>query len=75
MSIPFLCTGNACRSQMAGGRARRLTDNAIGIQSVGIDRSTSIRMTGTRRTLKHPKIFSGLLMTNILAIKKHKYSA
>lgn len=33
----FLCTGNSCRSQMAEGWARELTDDFIEIKSAGID--------------------------------------
>lgn len=37
MNILFLCTGNACRSQMAEGWARALADNNIVVQSAGIE--------------------------------------
>ena len=37
MNILFLCTGNACRSQMAEGWARALADDNIVIQSAGIE--------------------------------------
>lgn len=37
MHILFLCTGNACRSQMAEGWARRLADDSLTIQSAGIE--------------------------------------
>ncbi|SEP81700.1 arsenate reductase [Ectothiorhodospira magna] len=36
-SILFLCTGNACRSQMAEGFARHLGGDAFRIQSAGIE--------------------------------------
>jgi arsenate reductase len=37
MRILFLCTGNACRSQMAEGWMRELAKNAIEIKSAGIE--------------------------------------
>ena len=37
MNILFLCTGNACRSQIAEGWARHLGGNAIEVQSAGIE--------------------------------------
>jgi arsenate reductase len=37
MNILFLCTGNSCRSQIAEGWARRLGDDAIIVQSAGIE--------------------------------------
>ena len=36
-NILFLCTGNACRSQMAEGWARALADDSMVIQSAGIE--------------------------------------
>jgi len=36
LKILFLCTGNACRSQMAEGWARHLRSNAIDARSAGI---------------------------------------
>jgi arsenate reductase len=38
MNILFLCTGNACRSQMAEGWARLLVADNVGVQSAGIER-------------------------------------
>jgi len=37
MNILFLCTGNSCRSQMAEGWARALSDDSITVQSAGIE--------------------------------------
>lgn len=37
MRILFLCTGNACRSQMAEGWMRELAKNAIDVKSAGIE--------------------------------------
>ena len=37
MNILFLCTGNACRSQMAEGWARHLGGDTIEVQSAGIE--------------------------------------
>jgi len=37
MKILFLCTGNACRSQMAEGWARHLAKDGIAVQSAGIE--------------------------------------
>ena len=37
MNILFLCTGNACRSQMAEGWSRALADNSVSVQSAGIE--------------------------------------
>ena len=37
MNILFLCTGNACRSQMAEGWAHNLADDSFGVQSAGIE--------------------------------------
>jgi arsenate reductase len=37
MNILFLCTGNACRSQIAEGWARQLGGDAIEVQSAGIE--------------------------------------
>ena len=37
MNILFLCTGNACRSQIAEGWARHLGGDAIKVQSAGIE--------------------------------------
>lgn len=37
MNILFLCTGNACRSQMAEGWAHHLADDSFGVQSAGIE--------------------------------------
>lgn len=37
MNILFLCTGNACRSQMAEGWARALAGDSVVIQSAGIE--------------------------------------
>ena len=37
MNILFLCTGNSCRSQIAEGWARQLGDDAIIVQSAGIE--------------------------------------
>ena len=37
MRILFLCTGNACRSQMAEGWARRLKGDAIQVYSAGVE--------------------------------------
>ena len=37
MNILFLCTGNACRSQMAEGWVRALAADSITVQSAGID--------------------------------------
>ncbi len=37
MNILFLCTGNACRSQMAEGWAKRLGQPLFEIQSAGIE--------------------------------------
>ena len=37
MNILFLCTGNACRSQIAEGWARHLGGDAIEVQSAGIE--------------------------------------
>jgi len=36
MKVLFVCTGNACRSQMAEGWARKLYGNAIEVYSAGI---------------------------------------
>ena len=36
LKILFLCTGNACRSQMAEGWARRLNNDALEVWSAGI---------------------------------------
>jgi arsenate reductase (thioredoxin) len=37
MNILFLCTGNACRSQMAEGWARHLARGAFKVRSAGIE--------------------------------------
>ena len=37
MRVMFLCTGNACRSQMAEGWARELAGDLISIKSAGIE--------------------------------------
>jgi len=37
MNLLFLCTGNACRSQMAEGWARALADDGLTVQSAGIE--------------------------------------
>lgn len=37
MNILFLCTGNSCRSQMAEGWGRVLSDSTLVIQSAGIE--------------------------------------
>lgn len=37
MNILFLCTGNSCRSQMAEGWTRHLSDDWIEVQSAGIE--------------------------------------
>ncbi len=37
MKLLFLCTGNACRSQMAEGWARALPNNGIQVYSAGIE--------------------------------------
>ncbi len=37
MNILFLCTGNACRSQMAEGWARQLGQGRVGVESAGIE--------------------------------------
>jgi len=37
LRVLFLCTGNACRSQMAEGWARELAGNTIKIKSAGIE--------------------------------------
>ena len=37
MRILFLCTGNACRSQMAEGWMRELAKNVIEVKSAGIE--------------------------------------
>ncbi|PCJ32429.1 MAG: arsenate reductase [Gammaproteobacteria bacterium] len=37
MRVLFLCTGNACRSQMAEGWARELAGDIIKIKSAGIE--------------------------------------
>lgn len=37
MNILFLCTGNACRSQIAEGWARHLGGNTVEVQSAGIE--------------------------------------
>lgn len=38
MKVLFLCTGNACRSQMAEGWARQLVSNAVEPYSAGIEK-------------------------------------
>jgi arsenate reductase len=37
LNVLFLCTGNACRSQMAEGWARKLKGDVIDARSAGID--------------------------------------
>ncbi|MDC9725318.1 MAG: arsenate reductase, partial [Gammaproteobacteria bacterium] len=37
LRILFLCTGNACRSQMAEGWAKELAGDEIKIKSAGIE--------------------------------------
>ncbi len=37
MNLLFLCTGNACRSQMAEGWARELGGDVLQVQSAGIE--------------------------------------
>jgi arsenate reductase len=37
VNILFLCTGNACRSQMAEGWAQHLAAGSFGVQSAGIE--------------------------------------
>ena len=37
MKIPFLCTGNSCRSQMAEGWARHLKGDVIESYSAGVE--------------------------------------
>ncbi|SEO81636.1 arsenate reductase (thioredoxin) [Aquisalimonas asiatica] len=37
MNVLFLCTGNACRSQMAEGFARHLASERVVVQSAGIE--------------------------------------
>jgi arsenate reductase len=37
MRVMFLCTDNACRSQMAEGWARDLAGDLISIKSAGIE--------------------------------------
>jgi arsenate reductase len=37
MHVLFLCTGNSCRSQIAEGWARYLSDGQIEVQSAGIE--------------------------------------
>lgn len=37
MNLLFLCTGNACRSQMAEGWARHLAFDGLHVQSAGIE--------------------------------------
>ena len=37
MNMLFLCTGNACRSQMAEGWARQLAAEGVTVQSAGIE--------------------------------------
>lgn len=37
MNILFLCTGNSCRSQIAEGWARHLSNNCHQVQSAGIE--------------------------------------
>lgn len=36
-NLLFLCTGNACRSQMAAGWARHLGGDAVSVRSAGIE--------------------------------------
>lgn len=42
--VLFLCTGNACRSQMAEGWARRLHGNLIEPFSAGIEKHALMRV-------------------------------
>ncbi len=37
LRVMFLCTGNACRSQMAEGWTRALADDLINVKSAGIE--------------------------------------
>ena len=37
MKLLFLCTGNACRSQMAEGWARHLGNDGLQVQSAGLE--------------------------------------
>jgi arsenate reductase len=37
VNILFLCTGNSCRSQIAEGWTRRIGDDAVSVQSAGIE--------------------------------------
>lgn len=38
MKVLFLCTGNSCRSQMAGGWARHLRSDVLEPFSAGIEK-------------------------------------
>ena len=81
LKILFLCTGNACRSQMAEGWTRHLKNDVIAVFSAGVEihgvdpkavavmKEAGVDISGHRS--KHVKEFQGKKMDVVITVCDH----